>query len=66
MTNEEYIKQGGMNCPNCSPEMADVDYDGGAKADNTTAMQSMYCMECDSTWDVDYKIVGFSNLRVGD
>lgn len=61
MTNEEYIKNGGLNCPHCK---SDNTRGESAEIEAGSATQNCYCVDCGSEWTDIYKLTGFDNLTL--
>ena len=61
---EEYVKKGGLNCPNCE-EIQTVETDGVFESDLHSAWQDCKCTSCKATWTELYKITGFTKLSGG-
>ena len=58
-----YADNDGQQCPMCGSE----DIEGGqwhrdAGVDPSIAWQKMYCDGCGSTWEDEYKLIGYNDL----
>lgn len=57
MTNDEYKNNGGTKCPFCQSE----NIEGGQfTVDAGIATQPMGCTDCESEWDDQYSLVGYT------
>ena len=62
MSKEVYVKNQGLQCPNCgSPHINTEDH---IQADSGCAWQQVYCEDCDAKWQDVYTLVGYDNLIV--
>jgi len=61
ITSKEYVKQGGVVCPNCGShdicgESIEVNSGG--------AFQTISCNDCEAVWVDNYKLTGYSELDI--
>jgi len=57
MSNEEYIKTGGNNCPFCKSD--EIESESQVQVDSTSAWQDVECKSCGRHWQDVYNLVGF-------
>jgi hypothetical protein len=61
MPNEEYVFLDGSKCPNChSDHFNTFEF----KSDGGDVWQKCDCMDCNATWQDNYKLTGYSNLKL--
>ena len=51
----EYIKKGGVRCPNCTSDNLNG---GSIEIDGGCAYQGVCCLDCAAEWVDEYKLVG--------
>lgn len=63
LSSKEYMKQGGLKCPNCGDDNIASDR---IDADGTVGMAQVQCHNCLSIWVDQWKLIGYSDLEVGE
>ena len=63
MTSEEYIKDGGLTCPNCRTKDS-VRAEGSLNIFGRYAWQTCKCSECGAEWNDSYTLEGYEGLEV--
>ena len=58
ISNEEYIKNGGVRCPFCKSD--DIRTVGSLESCGINAFQSVACNCCGKNWTDEYTFTGFS------
>lgn len=61
MSQEEYVKKRGLQCPNCASDQLEGD---SVEIDAGIAWQKVSCLDCDSSWTDCYDLTGFNQLQV--
>ena len=64
MTDEEYVRAGGLICPICGKE-GPYGVGGGFDIDGDYASNKMRCPECDSSYYDRYKLNEYLLIRAG-
>ena len=61
MTNEEYIANSGLNCPNCGSIIIIAE---PVEVDGVSVWIPLHCKDCGATWNDVYTFTGYSELDV--
>jgi len=68
MSQQKYIEQRAICCPACrSKNISTAGHSASALAaiaDTDYAFQNVKCNDCKATWDIDFKLVGYSELEI--
>lgn len=57
----DYIARNGQFCPNCGS--SHIEAEVALEADGLVAWGRIGCSDCESTWNDQYRLVGFDNLE---
>ena len=52
---QQYVEQGGVNCPCCGSDQLDG---GSVEIDGAFARQEVRCLDCRQDWTDEYRLVG--------
>jgi len=63
MTNEEYVKRGGNDCPNCKSQNITA---SSCETEGTSASQDCYCYDCNYEWTDVFQLVGYENFTTNE
>ena len=58
---ENYIANNGQLCPNCGG--GNIEANVALEADGLAAWGRVGCSDCESTWNDQYRLIGFDNLE---
>ena len=58
---ENYVANNGHFCPNCGSN--NIEANVALEADGLAAWGRVGCSDCESTWNDQYRLIGFNNLE---
>ena len=61
MTKEEYINNGGNNCPCCGS--GNLGTEDNVQVDSGSAWQKVHCNDCGAIWNDIWSLTGYEILR---